>query len=1655
MMKRRKVREATTTNYYYDSESSSTHCSSLFSLRYLNGNMLILISIIVLCLCMQISDALPERRCGTLDIRNHPNQGYKLAGHKSISSNHVNCSVLEGSMVLSLIQNSNVTEADFPMFRHLREITGSLLIFHVRKLSTLSRIFPNLRIIGGQNLIQHFSLIIYQNEDLIDIGLTKLRLIRNGGVRVAENNKMCYSRYIDWKHLMAGPLNDILVDDSVEIGVGEGKILSCTDDCDVEDESKCRRVVHSRGEQLSCWNKHTCQEDCPYDRINGSVGPGCADSNGAKCHAQCVAGCTVPDDDTACYGCLHYNHNGACVEKCPRNLFVYLNRRCITEAECDSMPALRGGKDVHKPANGVCATICPEGMEEDPSNKKRCRKCAGECVRKCPGNITVDSMSKAMQLKHCSVIEGYLEVEMRVGMSAVAASQLTGIFGKITTIDGYFVVRLSPSFVNLHMFRSLTRITGRSLYRDKYAMSIFENSNLQKLFPPENRLVIDTGSVQFQNNRMLCYFRIKELMVKLGREQEMSEEDQSLSYYSNGDKAICEESSFNLTVVESAVSQTAFTLRWPALNTSDIDHRKFLGYDILYKEVAWADPNLSIDDDRSSCQDTDSWYYHFEGVNDNIERINGTGPEYVTAMIANSHIKPHTLYAAYVTTKMVRHQGARNAVSNIAFVRTRFAVPDPPRITKAEALGTDEILVEWDPPTQPNGDISHYVVSWRAMNDAYMNQHMGAAVCHDDLTRSLDLSLGLPDGLREPTTPAPRAVSVLLPDKGEPQSDTCPRNEGCCKCAPKAVSTELDEGVESQTAFENAVHNVVFVQNKEVARKRRAITTPAGSKDGYGSKLSTKSATTFRNSINALAEAARNDVITVNVTATSFAIKGLKHYTRYFIQVTVCQDPTAPETHCSAKRAWQVEWDPPTQPNGDISHYVVSWRAMNDAYMNQHMGAAVCHDDLTRSLDLSLGLPDGLREPTTPAPRAVSVLLPDKGEPQNDTCPRNEGCCKCAPKAVSTELDEGVESQTAFENAVHNVVFVQNKEVARKRRAITTPAGSKDGYGAKLSTKSATTSRNSINALAEAARNDVITVNVTATSFAIKGLKHYTRYFIQVTVCQDPTAPETHCSAKRAWQYVRTKPIMDADRVDNSTINVVVLNGTSDIRITWKKPVDPNGMIVAYKVKVMNTAKQSTPVDQCIPVSADWSPNVNGAVFKGLNDGAYRVELRTVSLVGVSQPTYAEELFEIYTPGFWTLKNILLTLFFLLLFAVIVGIVGYFFVKKYYSQKVKEYATQLISANPEYLSQADVYKPDEWELQRSDLTLDCEIGRGTFGKVYRGYGNNVLSRCGDTFGLCAIKTVTETANSAERLHFLLEANVMKSFSAEAFIVKLYGVVSDGQPVLVVMEMMEKGNLRDYLRSRRPGAEENVDNLPVPTIAEYYEWAAQIADGMAYLESIRFCHRDLAARNCMVHANNTVKIGDFGMARDIYYHEYYKPNGKRLMPVRWMAPESLRDGTFDMKSDVWSYGIVLYEMLTLGQQPYQGLANEEVLSFIGISRKTLDRPMDCPDFWYDLMVECWRYVPRERPTFRQIVEHLIPLASDQFREASWIYNHPATDYASDSEPIYVPDGQGMQLLATDETADEVEYRLANRAGGAKPRRGEGDSLDTDSEAEDEV
>ncbi|XP_034240157.1 insulin-like growth factor 1 receptor [Thrips palmi] len=142
---------------------------------------------------------------------------------------------------------------------------------------------------------------------------------------------------------------------------------------------------------------------------------------------------------------------------------------------------------------------------------------------------------------------------------------------------------------------------------------------------------------------------------------------------------------------------------------------------------------------------------------------------------------------------------------------------------------------------------------------------------------------------------------------------------------------------------------------------------------------------------------------------------------------------------------------------------------------------------------------------------------------------------------------------------------------------------------------------------------------------------------------------------------------------------------------------------------------------------------------------------------------------------------------------------------------------------------------------------------------------------------------------------------------------------------------------------------------------------------------------------------TVKIGDFGMTRDIYETEYYRKGSKGLMPVRWMAPESLKDGVFTSASDVWSYGVVLWEMATLASQPYQGLSNEQVLRYVK-DGGVMEAPENCPEQLYDLMRRCWQFKQMHRPTFLQLVEMLLPDADvlPSFSDRSFYHSPEASE-----------------------------------------------------------
>lgn len=277
---------------------------------------------------------------------------------------------------------------------------------------------------------------------------------------------------------------------------------------------------------------------------------------------------------------------------------------------------------------------------------------------------------------------------------------------------------------------------------------------------------------------------------------------------------------------------------------------------------------------------------------------------------------------------------------------------------------------------------------------------------------------------------------------------------------------------------------------------------------------------------------------------------------------------------------------------------------------------------------------------------------------------------------------------------------------------------------------------------------------------------------------------------------------------------------------------------------------------------------------------------------------------------------------------------------------------------------------------------------------------------------------------------------MKAFDT-AHVVRLLGVVSQGQPTLVVMELMANGDLKSYLRSHRPDADTYTGRQP-PTLKRILQMAIEIADGMAYLAAKKFVHRDLAARNCMVAEDLTVKIGDFGMTRDIYETDYYRKGTKGLLPVRWMAPESLKDGVFTSGSDVWSYGVVLWEMATLASQPYQGLSNDQVLRYV-IDGGVMERPENCPDKLYSLMRYCWQHKPLARPTFLELAGHLVDDATPTFAQLSF-YHSAAGEEARNSYPtVYPPQDDPTTPLRMARDLDE-DFSLGSSEGESEMELG---------------
>ncbi|XP_031573994.1 ephrin receptor 1-like [Actinia tenebrosa] len=279
-------------------------------------------------------------------------------------------------------------------------------------------------------------------------------------------------------------------------------------------------------------------------------------------------------------------------------------------------------------------------------------------------------------------------------------------------------------------------------------------------------------------------------------------------------------------------------------------------------------------------------------------------------------------------------------------------------------------------------------------------------------------------------------------------------------------------------------------------------------------------------------------------------------------------------------------------------------------------------------------------------------------------------------------------------------------------------------------------------------------------------------------------------------------------------------------------------------------------------------------------------------------------------------------------------------------------------------TEEELYQQLSREIKRDQIELGTErLGSGAFGHVLLG----VWQKSPGIPIQVAVKMLRDSSHRENKIKFLQEAAIMRQFTHKN-VVYMYGIAANSEPVMIVLEYMSLGNLKNYLRRLDNKYGENI-LLQEDTKSQFLRMARDIAAGMQYLHSLAFVHRDLAARNILLDSDMTCKIGDFGMSRDLVEGDYYTSRGGRI-PVKWTAPEAINYGKYSSSSDVWSYGIVLYEIWSLGHKPYENLDNNEVIEAVSRGYR-LPPSLHCPSMLYRLMVDCWHPESQYRPRSYQI------------------------------------------------------------------------------------
>uniref|UniRef100_A0A674B2R6 receptor protein-tyrosine kinase n=1 Tax=Salmo trutta TaxID=8032 RepID=A0A674B2R6_SALTR len=588
----------------------------------------------------------------------------------------------------------------------------------------------------------------------------------------------------------------------------------------------------------------------------------------------------------------------------------------------------------------------------------------------------------------------------------------------------------------------------------------------------------------------------------------------------------------------------------------------------------------------------------------------------------------------------------------------------------------------------------------------------------------------------------------------------------------------------------------------------------------------------------------------------------------------------------------------------------------------------------------------------------------------------NEGAtnCVCRSGYYRSDSDPPQIPCTTIPSAPQSVISIVNETSLRLEWRAPRDGGGREDVVYNIICKSCGGGRGGCSRCGDNVQFIPRQLGLTETSVHISDLLAHTQYTFEIQAVngvsdQSPYSP--HFSSVNITTNQAGKG--DSNSFTLLSKYYVPVSRTPDsITLSWSQPDQPNGLILDYELQYFDKSM------------AEWNSSVvrsqtNTAVIRGLKPGAiyvFQVRARTVAGFGrFSGKMYFQTMTEEeYKSSFQEKLPLIIGsaaagVVFIIAVVVLVIVCNRRSSERTeseYTDKVQHYTSghrMKIYIDPfTYEDPNEAVREFAKEIDTSCVKIEQVIGAGEFGEVCSGN----LRLPGKREILVAIKTLKAGYTERQRRDFLSEASIMGQFD-HPNIIHLEGVVTKSAPVMIITEFMENGSLDSFLRQ----------NDGQFTVIQLVGMLRGIAAGMKYLNDMNYVHRDLAARNILVNSNLVCKVSDFGLSRfleeDTSDPTYTSALGGKI-PIRWTAPEAIQYRKFTSSSDGWSYGIVMWEVMSYGERPYWDMSNQDVINAIEQDYR-LPPPMDCPSALHQLMLDCWQKDRNNRPKFSQIVNNL--------------------------------------------------------------------------------